>query len=86
MMYLATIWMIEYSCGEILARVLGDCPWHYSGYFNVGGYINLRMVPEWFVVGLGFEVGFAHFNEDLPKPINYDYLVTDSTESPYSEN
>lgn len=24
-------------------------------------------------------------DEDLPKPINYDYLVTDSTESPYSD-
>ncbi|TGE35572.1 DUF3231 family protein [Desulfosporosinus fructosivorans] len=24
-------------------------------------------------------------DEDLPKPINFDYLVTDSTESPYSD-
>jgi len=24
-------------------------------------------------------------DEDLPKPINYDYLVTDSRESPYSD-
>ncbi|KJS50068.1 MAG: membrane protein [Peptococcaceae bacterium BRH_c23] len=56
LIYLATIWVIEYSSGVILAGVLGDCPWHYSDILNVNGYITLRMAPEWFLAGLGFEV------------------------------
>ena len=55
LVYLATIWMIEYSSGVILAGVLGDCPWHYYGKLNINGYITLRMAPEWFMAGLGFE-------------------------------
>ena len=56
LIYLTTIWMIEYSSGVILAGVLGDSPWHYSDKLNVNGYITLRMAPEWFLAGLGFEV------------------------------
>lgn len=65
LMYLATIWMIEYSSGVILAGVLGDCPWHYSDKLNVNGYITLRMAPEWFLAGLGFEV-LHDFLDELP--------------------
>ena len=64
-MYLAMIWMIEYSSGVILAGVLGDCPWHYSDKLNVDGYITLRMAPEWFLAGLGFEV-LHNFLNTLP--------------------
>lgn len=58
LIYLATIWMIEYSSGVILAEFLGNCPWHYSDKLNINGYITLRMAPEWFLAGLGFE--FVH--------------------------
>ena len=68
LIYLVTIWMIEFSSGVVLARVLGDCPWHYGGKLNVGGYINLRMAPEWFLAGLGFEV-LHDFLDELPYEI-----------------
>ncbi|MBC2724857.1 MAG: hypothetical protein HGJ97_19760, partial [Desulfosporosinus sp.] len=53
--YLALIWTIEYSSGYILALILGKCPWNYTDTLNVNGYITLRMAPEWFLAGLGFE-------------------------------
>jgi len=56
LIYLATIWIIEYSSGIILTEVLGACPWHYSDKLNINEYITLRMAPEWFLTGLGFEV------------------------------
>ena len=56
--YLAIIWMIEYSSGLILSLILGSSPWHYSDPLNINGYITLRMAPEWFLAGLGFE--FLH--------------------------
>jgi len=64
LMYLGTIWMIEYSCGFILAGVLGDCPWHYCDKLNVNAYITFRMAPQWFLAGLGFEV-LHDFLEEL---------------------
>lgn len=65
LIYLGTIWMIEYSSGVILAGVLGDCPWQYHGPLNVNGYIDLRMAPEWFLAGLAFE--YLHdFLDELP--------------------
>ena len=68
LIYLATIWAIEYSSGIILALILGNCPWHYSDPLNINGYITLRMAPEWFLAGLGFE--FIHdFLDTLPLKI-----------------
>ena len=65
LIYLATIWTIEYYSGVILAGVLGNCPWHYSDKLNINGFITLRMAPEWFLAGLGFE--FIHdFLDTLP--------------------
>lgn len=58
LIYLTTIWMIEYSCGVLLALILGRCPWNYSDHLNINGYITLRMASDWFLVGLGFE--FLH--------------------------
>ena len=65
LIYLVTIWVIEYSCGIILAGVLGHCPWRYSDPLNVNEYITLRMAPEWFLAGLGFEV-LHDFLDTLP--------------------
>lgn len=65
LIYLTLIWTIEYSCGLILAIILGSCPWCYSDLLNIDGYITLRMAPEWFLAGLGFE--FLHdFLDSLP--------------------
>lgn len=65
LIYLVLIWTTEYFCGEILASVLGTCPWCYGDFLNINGYITLRMAPEWFLLGLGFE--FLHdFLDKLP--------------------
>lgn len=68
LIYLVMIWLIEYSSGLILAKFLGHCPWCYSDPLNVKGYITLRMAPEWFLVGLGFEV-LHDFLDTLPVDI-----------------
>jgi len=65
LIYLTTIWLIEYASGVILTGVLGDCPWHYTDKFNVNGYISLRMAPVWILAGLGFEV-IHDFLDELP--------------------
>ncbi|MDR3602425.1 MAG: hypothetical protein P4L49_18390 [Desulfosporosinus sp.] len=65
LIYLVTIWGIEYSSGLILTGCLGHCPWHYSDPLNVNGYITLRMAPEWFLAGLGFEA-LHGFLDSLP--------------------
>jgi len=65
LMYLGTIWMIEYISGVMLAGVLGNCPWHYCDKLSVYGYITLSMAPEWFLTGLGFEV-LHDFLDELP--------------------
>lgn len=65
LIYLTVIWMIEYSSGLFLTSILGSCPWNYSDLLNIDGYITLRMAPEWFLAGLGFE--FIHdFLDRLP--------------------
>ncbi|AET70723.1 putative membrane protein [Desulfosporosinus orientis DSM 765] len=63
--YLALIWTIEYFSGAILASVLGSCPWRYGDSLNIHGYITLRMAPEWFLAGLGFEI-LHDFLDKLP--------------------
>lgn len=64
LIYLAVIWTIEYSSGAFLSLILGSCPWQYNDALNINGYITLRMAPEWFLAGLGFE--YIHdFLDDL---------------------
>lgn len=58
LIYLALIWGIEYLTGWVLSLILGSCPWTYRDPLNVNGLITLRMAPEWFLSGLGFE--FIH--------------------------
>ncbi|WP_434511176.1 putative ABC transporter permease [Desulfitobacterium sp. AusDCA] len=54
--YLTLIWGIEYLSGWILSLILGSCPWVYRDPLNINGWITLRMAPEWFLAGLGFEI------------------------------
>lgn len=56
LIYLALIWGIEYLSGWILSLILGSCPWIYRDPLNINGWITLRMAPEWFLAGLGFEI------------------------------
>ena len=56
LVYLTLIWSIEYLSGLSFTALLGTCPWHYRDPLNINGFITLRMAPEWFLTGLGFEV------------------------------
>ena len=56
LIYLYLIWGIEYSSGLLLQILLGECPWNYTDPLNIHGLITLKMAPEWFFAGLGFEV------------------------------
>lgn len=58
LIYLFLIWGIEYTSGVFLQTLLGKCPWNYTDPLNIQGFITLRMAPEWFFAGLGFE--FLH--------------------------
>jgi len=56
LIYLFIIWGIEYTSGFLLQTLLGKCPWNYTDPLNIQGFITLRMAPEWFFAGLGFEL------------------------------
>lgn len=50
------IFAVEYATGWLLSRLLGRCPWDYSGTrFSIHGYIRLDYAPAWLVVGFLFE-------------------------------
>ncbi|KLU59319.1 hypothetical protein CEB3_c43050 [Peptococcaceae bacterium CEB3] len=53
--YLVLIWGIEYLSGAAFTVLLGHSPWYYTDSLNINGYITLRMAPDWFLAGLGFE-------------------------------
>ncbi|NLK20509.1 MAG: hypothetical protein GX308_00155 [Epulopiscium sp.] len=54
--YTALIFFIEYLTGWALQRLIGACPWDYSGTsFSVNGFIRLDYAPAWFVASLVFE-------------------------------
>lgn len=51
------IFSIEFVTGFLLDKIIGICPWDYSGNspYTVFGYIRLDYLPFWFVLGLLFE-------------------------------
>lgn len=54
--YMVLIFATEYLTGFLLYKLIGQCPWDYSGRrFSVNGFISLDYMPAWFAVGLLFE-------------------------------
>lgn len=62
LIYLILIWGIEYVSGFLFQALLGASPWNYRDPLNIHGFITLKMAPEWFLAGLGFE--FIHTGLD----------------------
>ena len=54
--YLTLIYALEYTSGGLLRRLLGRCPWDYSGRgLNVHGLVRLDYAPGWLVICVLFE-------------------------------
>lgn len=54
--YAVLIFLIEYLTGWTLQRLIGVCPWDYSGTpYSINGFIRLDYAPVWFGAGLIFE-------------------------------
>lgn len=55
--YAAGFIATEYASGALLRRVVGVCPWDYTGRsrFVVDGVTRLDYAPLWAAVGLGME-------------------------------
>ncbi|MDX1662865.1 MAG: hypothetical protein R3272_03665 [Candidatus Promineifilaceae bacterium] len=57
----ATIWAfgftsVEWITGWLIARLIGRCPWDYSGRrWALNPYIRLDYLPIWALVGLALE-------------------------------
>lgn len=46
--YVLAVWSIEYAAGYVLDQwLIGECPWRYSGWTNLHGYIQLSHLPWW---------------------------------------
>ena len=76
--YLGVIYAAEYGSGWLLRKLLGRCPWDYSGQGrNVHGLIRLDYAPAWFGLALLFEplqagVAAAATAEPPPAPSRAD--------------
>lgn len=54
--YTILSFVVEYTTGWLLRKVLGECPWDYSkSRFSIRGLIRLDYAPAWFTAGLIFE-------------------------------
>lgn len=54
--YTVLIFIVEFSTGMILRKVLGVCPWNYTTQpLSICGLITLSYAPAWFVAGMFFE-------------------------------
>src|SRR5262249_30753178 len=59
MIYVVCIWIVEYTAGWALRRILGVCPWDYTSYrHHLKGLISWDYLPIWFV--FGFILEFMH--------------------------
>lgn len=73
LVWVSAIYVIEYVSGAVIRRLIGRCPWDYSGArLAVNGLIRLDYAPAWFVLGLLFEQAhvtlssFVLFIETMP--------------------
>lgn len=56
LIWVVTIYVVEYATGWVLRRFVGRSPWDYTGSsFAIDGLIRLDYAPAWFVLSLLFE-------------------------------
>ncbi|MGE0128428.1 MAG: hypothetical protein AB7U82_10145 [Blastocatellales bacterium] len=56
MIYVAAIWVVEYTAGWMLKRSVGACPWDYTCCrHHLHGLISWDYFPLWFVFGFILE-------------------------------
>lgn len=57
LVYMAGFIAVEFVAGWLLARLLGRCPWDYTGKtrWHLRGLTRLDYAPIWFAVGLALE-------------------------------
>ncbi len=69
LVYLSLIYAVEFASGWLLKRMLGRCPWDYSGHgWNVKGLIRLDYAPAWFLAGLMFEPVYQSVSRFVQNP------------------
>ena len=62
--YMVCIFAAEFAAGYGLEKLIGVCPWDYSGCrYSVFGFIRLDYASCWFAVGLMFEMGFRFLSQ-----------------------
>lgn len=50
------IYVLEFSTGWALRKILGRCPWDYGpARFGIMGLVRLDYLPFWCVVAIGFD-------------------------------
>lgn len=54
--YAIMILILEYIFGWLYEKITGECPWKYTGKWNVHGYIKLTHFPGWGALGLLAEI------------------------------
>ena len=42
---------IEFVGGSAIEKIIGECPWKYTGRFSVYNKINLAYLPAWALLG-----------------------------------
>jgi uncharacterized membrane protein len=53
--FLPAIYAVEAASGALLRRVVGRCPWDYTGHgWNVSGLVRLDYAPAWWAIGCLF--------------------------------
>ncbi|MBS4536065.1 hypothetical protein GOQ29_10610 [Clostridium sp. D2Q-14] len=62
------IFVIEFITGFLLEKIIGICPWDYSGNspYTILGYIRLDYLPYWFILGLLFEKVHDYIENSIP--------------------
>jgi uncharacterized membrane protein len=56
LVYVAIIYGVEASTGILLKKLIGKCPWDYTGRgWNVKGLIRLDYAPAWYALALLFD-------------------------------
>ncbi len=66
LIYMVSIFIIEYLTGWLLDATTGSCPWHYDSGWAINGYIRLDYAPFWIVFGYVIERVFVTLNSLAP--------------------
>lgn len=65
LIYVLTIYIVEFVSGFLLEQITGNCPWEYTSGLHIMGYVQLYYFPAWLFFAFLIERMYLYLSQKV---------------------